>query len=126
MRRILLSAALAGAFGLAASGSALADDTLLRVLAVQATDLPGYLKEVDALQALLKKTGQPVRIRVWQATYAGPDSGAVVVTIEMPDLAALAKLNDAEKTNPELAAALKKVRAMRKVVSDSLYDLASH
>jgi len=96
------------------------------VLAVQPTDAAAYVHEVDALQALLKKTGTPARIRVWQATYAGADTGAVVVTIEVSNLAALAKLNDTMKTNTEIAAEMKKIVGMRKAVSDSLYDLVSH
>jgi hypothetical protein len=127
MRKILLLA-LAGFLGsLVSLASMAADDAaLMRVLVVQPTDVSAYVHEVEALQALFKKTGTPARIRVWQATYAGSDTGAVVVSIEVSNLAALAKLNDTMKTNAEIGAEMKKIVGMRKVVSDSLYDLISH
>jgi hypothetical protein len=127
MRKILLTA-LAGFLGFLASLSAMAADDagLLRVLVVQPTDLSAYVREVGTLQGLLKKAGSPARLRVWEATYAGPDTGTVVVSIEVPNLAALAKITELESSNAEISAELKKVRGMRKAVSDSLYDLISH
>jgi hypothetical protein len=127
MRKILIPA-LAGFLGFLASLSAMAADDvgLLRVLVVQPTDLSAYVREVGTLQGLLKKAGSPARLRVWEATYAGPDTGTVVVSIEVPNLAALAKITELESSNAEISAELKKVRGMRKAVSDSLYDLISH
>jgi hypothetical protein len=130
MRKIALPAAFAGIIALCASFSAAAADEaalgLMRVLVVQTADVSTYAHEVENLQALLKKAGQTSRIRVWQATYAGADAGSVVVSIEVANLAALAKLNDAIKTNADLAAEMKKIGGMRKIVSDSLYDLVGH
>jgi hypothetical protein len=127
MRKILLSAAFAGLLGLIGSLSAAADEpTVLRVLLVQTADVPGYVHEVESLRALLKKANVADNIRVWQATYAGPDTGAIVVSIEYPNFAALAKANDALRTNPELAAQMAKINKIRKVLSDSLYNSVSH
>jgi len=125
--RAILPAALAAVLGMFASLTAFAADDagLLRVLAVQPTDVSAYVHEVEGLQALLKKTGNPARIRVWKASFAGADTGAVVVSVEVANLAALAKLEETIKTNPELAAQMKKISGMREVVSDSLYDLIS-
>ncbi len=124
MKKIILSAALAGLFGLTASLAAVAaDSTVLRVLAVQTNDVPGYTHEVETLQALYKKAGQPVTLRVWRATFAGADTGTIVVTAEMPNLAALAKMSDSMRSNPEINAEMNKIGGMRKIVSDSLYEL---
>jgi len=124
MKKIVLSAAFAGLFALTASlAAAAADSTVLRVLAVQTSDVPGYTHEVETLQALYRKAGQPVTLRVWRATYAGPDTGTIVVTAELPNLAALAKMADAIRSNPEIGAEMNKIGGMRKVVSDSLYEL---
>ena len=71
---------------------------------------------------MYKKAGIPITLRVWRATFAGPNTGAVVVGIEAPSLATLAKMPEILKSNPELAAETKKIVAMRKVVSDSLYE----
>jgi hypothetical protein len=125
MKKIIFSAAIAGLIGLLASMSAAADSSVLRVLVVQATDVPAYVHEVETLQALYKKLGQQVTIRAWRATFAGPDTGAIIVSVEVPNLAGLVKLTDAIRTNPEVAAEMKKIGAMRHVVSDSLYDSLS-
>ncbi len=124
MKKIILSAAFAGLLGLTASLAAVAaDSTVLRVLAVQTNDVQGYTREVETLQALYRKMGQQVTLRVWRATFAGPDAGTIVVTAELPNLAALAKMNDAMRSNQEIGAQMNKIGAMRKIVSDSLYEL---
>src|SRR5580692_6262037 len=72
MKKTVLASVCAGLIGLIASMPAAAD-SVLRVLVVQAPDVAAYVKEVQNLQAVLKKLGQPVTIRAWRATYAGPD-----------------------------------------------------
>ena len=127
MRISMISAAFAGVFGLIASLSAVAADTAVsRVIVVQTADVPGYVHEVETLQALLKKAGVTATLRVWRASYAGADTGSIVVTVEVPNLAGIAKVEDTVRTNPDVAAEMKKINAMRKIVSDSLYDLLSH
>jgi len=123
----MISAAFAGVFGLIASLSAVAADTAVsRVIVVQTADVPGYVHEVETLQALLKKAGVSATLRVWRATFAGAETGSIVVTVEVPNLAAIAKIDDTVRTNPDVAAEMKKINGMRKIVSDSLYDLLSH
>ena len=127
MKISIMSAAFAGMFGLIASLSAVAADTVVsRVIVVQTADVPGYVHEVETLQALLKKAGVPATLRVWRASYAGSDTGSIVVTVEVPNLAGIAKIEDSLKSNPDLAAEMKKINGMRKIVSDSLFDLLSH
>jgi hypothetical protein len=126
MRISMISAAFVGIFGLIASLSAVAADAVSRVIVVQTADVPGYVHEVETLQALLKKAGVPATLRVWRASYAGSDTGSIVVTVEVPNLAGIAKIEDTVRTNPDVAAEMKKIGAMRKIVSDSLYDLLSH
>jgi hypothetical protein len=127
MRKTLI-AVIVGIVGFMASLSATAaeDAGLLRVLVVQPSDLSTYVREVENLQALFKKAGNSARLRVWQATYAGPDAGTVVVSVEVANLDALAKLNDLVKSNAEIGAEMKKIGGMRRIISDSLYDLLSH
>jgi hypothetical protein len=127
MRISMISAAFVGIFGLIVSLSAVAADTAVsRVIVVQTADVPGYVHEVETLQALLKKANVPATLRVWRASYAGSDTGSIVVTVEVPNLAGIAKIEDSLRTNPDLAAEMKKISGMRKIVSDSLYDLLSH
>ena len=48
--------------------------------------------------------------------------GTLIVAVEMPDLAALAKVDELQKSNTEIAATMQKIGALRKIVSDSLYE----
>ena len=122
MGRLILS--ILAATGLAlGSAVALSASTTLRVIAVQTSDIKSYRHEVDILQGQFKKEGLPVTLRVWRATYAGPDTGTIIVTVEVPDLATLAKVEDAVlKPNSALGATMKRIEAIRKIASDSLYE----
>jgi hypothetical protein len=105
------------------SAVALPASTTLRVIAVQTPDIKTYRHEVETLQGEFKKEGLPVTLRVWRATYAGPDTGTIIVTVEVPDLATLAKIEDAVmKPNSPLSAIMKRIEAIRKITSDSLYE----
>ena len=127
MRTTFIGAAFMGVLGLIASlSAAAADSAVSRVIVVQTADVPGYVHEVETLQALLKKAGVAATLRVWRATYAGVDAGSIVVIVEVPNLAGIAKVEDTIRTNPDLAAEMKKINAMRKIVSDSLYEALSH
>ena len=105
------------------SAVALPASTTLRVIAVQTPDIKTYRHEVETLQGEFKKEGLPVTLRVWRATYAGPDTGTIIVTVEVPDLATLANIEDAVlKPNSPLSATMKRIEAIRKITSDSLYQ----
>jgi ribosomal protein L11 len=121
MRKMIvcISAVIGLALG---SGSALAASSIQRVIVVQTTDLKAYIKEVDTLRAEFKKAGVPVTLRAWRARFAGAEAGAVVVSVEMADLATLAKVDDAQKNNAEISATMQRIGALRKIVSDSLYE----
>ena len=122
MRKTILS--ILAVMGLAlTSATALPASTTLRVIAVQTNDIKTYRHEVDTLQSEFKKEGLPVTLRVWRATYAGPDTGTIIVTVEVPDLATLVKIEEAvTKPNSALGATMKRIEAIRKIASDSLYE----
>jgi hypothetical protein len=105
------------------SAAALPASTVLRVIAIQTSDIKTYRREVDTLQGEFKKEGLPVTLRVWRATYAGPDTGTIIVTVEVPDIGTLAKIEEAvTKPNSALGATMKRIEAIRKIASDSLYE----
>lgn len=122
MGRLILS--ILAVTGLALGSSvALPASTTLRVIAVQTSDIKTYRHEIETLQGEFKKEGLPVTLRVWRATYAGPDTGTIIVTVEVPDLATLAKIEDAvTKPGSPLGATMKRIEAIRKITSDSLYE----
>jgi hypothetical protein len=122
VRKLILS--ILAVMGLAlVTAVALPASTTLRVIAVQTPDIKTYRHEVEALQGGFKKEGLPVTLRVWRATYAGPDTGTIIGTVEVPDLATLANIEDAVlKPNSPLSATMKRIEAIRKITSDSLYQ----
>jgi len=95
--------------------------TVLRVVVVQSDNVAAYLQELERGKELLKKVESPSIIRVWQARFAGDEAGTVVVSIEYPSLSALAADDEKMRTNAEIAAWLKGLDKVRKVVSDSIY-----
>jgi len=95
---------------------------VLRVVTVESTDVASYLKEVERGNALLKKGGSPALMRVWRGQFAGPDAGRIVVHLEYPDLAALARDNQKFSKDPAMQSWLKAVERLRKVLSDSVYQ----
>ena len=120
MRKILLGVVAAAGLAFAAGSASAA--MITRVIGVQVTDLKAYAHEADVLQGQLKKAGAAVTIRIWRARFAGSDAGALIVAVEMPDLATLAKVDELQKSNAEIAATMQRIGALRKIVSDSLYE----
>ena len=96
--------------------------TVLRVVTVQTDNVEAYVQELGRGQALIKKLGGSAILRVWRARFAGPDAGAIVVSLEYPDMTTFA--NDEKKVTEtaEYQAWLKGLAKLRKVLSDSLYD----
>lgn len=106
--------------GISAPATA-ADTVVLRVVAIETTDVSGYLKELDKGKAMLKRLESPSIVRVWQARFAGSQAGTVVVSVEWPSMAAFAKDDAKTSADAEYQAWLKGLSKIRKVGSDSLY-----
>ncbi len=100
---------------------AIAADTVLRVVVVQTDDVAGYVEQVEQSKALLKKVGSPAMLRIWQAGFAGPDTGSVVISLEYENLQALAADMAKLADNAEFQTWLKGLDEIRKVLSDSIY-----
>ena len=103
-----------------------AEKPVLRVIVVQAPDVAAYVREIDVVRALWKKHNVPATLTVYRATYAGTDTGAVVVEARFPSMVALAQGMDAARSEPEIVAEMAKVVRLREVISDSLYEELSH
>ncbi len=99
-----------------------ADAHVLRVIVLQPVDEAAWLKEVAVVRGLAQKAGLEFSLRVLRGTYAGSDTGAYVVELEFPNLAALARYHDTMRSNADLVAAGARIRRLRTVISDSLYD----
>ena len=113
-----------GLIGLAAAMlfAGIANAATMRVVVVEASDVPAYVKAVHEGQALLKKKGSAAELHVWIARYAGENAGSVVVSIEYASLEALAKDDALMRSDAELVAWLERLGKLRKIVSDSIYE----
>jgi hypothetical protein len=108
---------------LPASARALGDDaTVLRIVVVETDDVNAYIKEIERGKAIRKGLGGGGEVRVWRARFAGPQTGAVVVSIEYPSLTALAEDEAKLMANAEYRTWLEGLDKIRKVVSDSIYN----
>ena len=54
--------------------------------------------------------------------FVDSDAGAIVVSVKMRDLSTLAKVDELQRSNPEIAAVIAKIAGPRKIMSDSLYE----
>ena len=106
----------------AASSTAFAQKaTVLRVVVVKTDDPAAYAQEIEKGRQVMKSLGIQGQTRVWQARFAGPEAGAVVVSIEYPNMAAFADAVAKTNASSEYQAWLKGLDKIRKIVSDSLY-----
>jgi hypothetical protein len=107
----------------ALSNAALAQKaTVLRVIRVKTDNVAAYVAEIEKGRQLQKSLGSSAQIRVWQARFAGPDAGAVVVSIEYPSMAAYVADEAKVDASAEYQTWLKGLNKIRTIVSDSLYN----
>ena len=106
----------------AASSAASAQKaTVLRVVVVKTDDPAAYAQEIEKGRQVMKGIGIQAQTRVWQARFAGPEAGAVVVSIEYPNMAAFADAVAKTNASSEYQAWLKGLDKVRRIVSDSIY-----
>jgi hypothetical protein len=123
MQKIIASLALIFALGLGMSSTALAEGkTYLRVIVVKTEDVSGYLHELDKGKGMMKRLGISVQTRAWRATFAGPETGLLIVSQEYPSFAAFSAAAAKTADDPEFSQWLKNLDKLRKIASDSLYQ----
>ena len=122
MSRILtgLVASCLLAFALAGNAAA-ASGVWLRVIQVKSDNVSAYMAELEKGRAMMKRLGVNTTLRVWRATFAGPNTGTVVVTQEFPSWQAFADANAKTGADAPFAAWLAGLDKVRTIVSDSLY-----
>jgi hypothetical protein len=122
MSRKITSLIATAALAIALSGAAFAASNVwLRVITVKTDNLTAYMQELDKGRAMLKKLGIQTQIRIWRATFAGNDAGALVVSQEFPSWTAFAEAQTKIAGNAEFQAWLKNLDKLRTITSDSLY-----
>ncbi len=93
----------------------------MRVITVKSDNVSAYMKELDTGKAMLKKMGINVQMRIWRATFAGPNTGTVIVTQEYASWNALAESQAKTAADPEFGTWLKNLDSVRTITSDSLF-----
>jgi hypothetical protein len=121
MSRIITSLIASAALSLLLAGNALAGSGYLRVIVVKSDNVSAYVQELEKGRAMLKKLGVNVTLRIWKATYAGPETGTVVVSQEYASFAAFAEAQTKTTGDPQFAAWVSSLDKLRTIVSDSLY-----
>jgi hypothetical protein len=94
----------------------------LMELLPQFPDAAAYAGELAKIRAVMTRLGSKSTMRVWRSRFAGPDAGAIVVSIEYPDMATFAAEDAKVQGDAEYASLLKGLDRVRKIVSDSLYE----
>ncbi|HTT41681.1 MAG TPA: hypothetical protein VMG33_01340 [Steroidobacteraceae bacterium] len=121
MSKILTGLIAAAALSLLAAGNAIAGSGYLRVVVVKTDNVAAYMQELDKGRAMMKKLGINVTLRIWKATYAGPETGTVVVSQEYASFAAFAEAQSKSTADAQFAAWIAGLDKVRTIVSDSLY-----
>ena len=95
--------------------------TVVRVVVVKTDNPAAYAQAIEAGKEIMKKAGVSANTRVYQASYAGPDAGAVIAAIEYPSITALAEAEMKLRADKDYVAWLKGLDKIRTIVSDSVY-----
>jgi hypothetical protein len=96
--------------------------TTLRVVAVSTDDVEAYVAELSKGKQMMAKLTPKMVMRAWQATFAGEETGAVIVSLEYPgSISAFATAWEKTLADKNMAAWLKDLGDLRELVSDSLY-----
>ena len=99
----------------AASSAAFAQKAIvLRVVVVKTDNPAAYAQEIEKGRQVMKSLGVQAKTRVWQARFAGPEAGAVVVSIEYPNMAAFADAVAKTNASSEYQAWLKGLDKIQK------------
>jgi hypothetical protein len=122
MSRKLLALVAAAACALSLTGNAFAANTgWLRVINVKTDNVAAYVQELDKGRAMMKRLGVNVTTRIWRATYAGPNTGMIVVSQEFPSWQAFVDTQSKTSADPQFSAWLAGLDKIRTIVSDSIY-----
>ena len=107
---------------LGSASAALAQKTtVIRVVIVKTDNPAAYAAALETGKDIMKKLGLTVTIHVYQATYAGSETGSVAASIEFPSMQALADGEAKLRADKDYQAWIKSLEKIRTIVSDSIY-----
>jgi hypothetical protein len=102
------------------------DRPILRLVTVDVHGggVEDFARELERGRPILRRCGVEADVRAWTATYAGPDTGKVIVTLEFADFAAFARSEEAyarAAADPEFTTWAEGLAVLRSLTSDSLH-----
>ena len=83
-------------------------------------NLPKFLALSKRADAIAQKYGSTGKARSWMTTYAGPNTGNVIVTVEYPSLVSLAQSRAKVDPSPEWRQLVTDAQMSIKLVSNSI------
>ncbi len=96
--------------------------TTLRVVSVSTDDVGAYVSELREGKKIMAGIDSKMIMRAWHATFAGDQTGAVIVALEYPgSLASFATAWEKILADKKMASWLEGLGDLRTLVSDSLY-----
>src|ERR1700733_3797816 len=122
MSKIITSILATTLLALATAGTATAaSGACLRVIVVKNDNVTKYLHELDKARTMSKRLGVAVQIHAYRATYAGTDTGELVVTIEYPSFQAMAEAQVKQEVDKECSRWRGSLEKTLTITSDSIY-----
>jgi hypothetical protein len=122
MSRKFIGLVAATVCAVALAGNAFAANSgWLRVINVKTDNIAAYLAELDKGRAMFKRLGVNVQLRVWRATYAGPNTGTIVVSQEYPNWQAFTDAQAKTTADAQFSTWLAGLDKIRTITSDSIY-----
>lgn len=118
LRTLLLSTAAA----VLCSVSIAAWSATMRVVVVETDDAAQYIAEVKRGMEILKGLGSTGEVRILRSTFAGRETGTIVVVVEYESLAALGQDTEKLSGSADYQAWLAGLGKIRTIVSDSIYQ----
>jgi len=107
--------------GISSSAFAQQKTAVIRVVIVKTDNPAAYVEALEKGKEIIKKAGISANIRVYQATYAGPEAGTVGAVIEYSNLQALAEADAKLRNDKDYVEWIKGLNKIRTIVSDSIY-----
>ena len=98
------------------------DHSTMRVVVVDTDDVAAYVAQLKIGKKLIEDQDDNWNMTAWQSTFAGPNTGSVIVAVQYPGgLADFAAAWEKNQSNDEIAEWLAGLSSLRTIVSDSLY-----
>ena len=96
-------------------------DGVIRVVGVETDDVSAYVQQIERGAVILERLNSPATIRVLVASFAGPNAGNVVVTVEYASMIELAENDAIASADDEYQSWLVGLNDIRTIISDSIY-----